>query len=853
MSTYTRYVLLAACFLTGLLIAGCSREESPIPNKDGAREIAKTYTASGETIKASFVNPNVKGMKGIAENDHLQLLVDDQTGAIAVVHKASGEIWHSNPPGRETDSLATGVNKSLLSSQLKLDFYNSFGQINSVNSFSDSVLYQQVNLKEITGGIQVNYLFGTNKKTIDDMPMKISKDRFEQYLLSKLDKTGQRTLKIAYTEDSENSVYVRSDGALKGLQLERALKALEDAGYSEQDLMMDIEENHLDQTKPEPRVFQTTIEYTLDRDSLIARIPADSIGFPAEYPVNTISFLSFFGAGGTEAKGSILVPDGSGALIHFNNGKTRYPSYQQKVYGVDRSMSKLEMVENGQEARLPVFGIIREDSAFIGIIEEGASVATISADVSGRLNSYNYVYPTFTVVNKGDLNLDANGQQRSLPKFQEHPMKSDFTVRYAFVDKKAASYQGLAAYYQRYLEQNGGLPTISEREKADTPFYLQLVGSIFKKKHFAGIPYRTLEPLTTFEQAQSILAQLKDRGVEEIKLKYTGWFNHGIDHEVPKRLLVDSKIGGEKGLRKLVDYAQENQVSLFPDVSILTALSGSGFNEAKQAARTLRAVPAEVYSFNPALNRPYRTGSPRYVISPRYIGGYTESFLKDFVPYDISGLSLSDLAARLDSDFRKHHQIDRTESEQLSVDALDRIAESDLKLMANGGNVYALPYLSDVTHAPMSSSGFKIQDAEIPFYQMVVRGYVEYTGDPYNLSPYTNTKQYILKCLEYGSGVYFEWFYEPNYMVKDTEYDDLYSANYALWMEEATNIYKEVNAFLKQVRHDRIIGHEQLTDGVYKTVYESGAYVIVNYNRQSVSIDNVTIHAEGYLTGGEIL
>lgn len=850
MGNFAKYMLLAASVLTALMMAGCTDKGPEKAAGDEGNGPANSFTP-GAALKSSFVNPSVKGMKGIAENDQLQLLTDDQTGAIAVVHKASGEIWHSNPPGHESDPLAAGVNKSLLSSQLKLDFYNSFGQINSVNSHADSAAYKQIGMEEIPNGVRVNYRFGTDKKTMDDMPKKISKTRFEQNLLSKLDSAGQRTLKIAYTEDAEQGVYVRSDGALKGLQLERALKAFEDAGYTEEDLLVDIEENHLDQTKPEPRVFHASIEYTLDGDSLIAKLPVSSIDFPAEYPVNTVSFLSFFGAGGAEDKGSILVPDGSGALIHFNNGKTRYPSYQQSVYGMDRTMSGIETADSSQDVRLPVFGIIREGGAFIGIIEEGAPAATIHADVSGRLNSYNYVYPAFTVINKGDLSLDANGQQRSLPKFQENPMRSDFSVRYAFVGKQSASYPGLAAYYRNYLEHQGGLPAIAERNEENMPFYMQLVGSIYKKKHFAGIPYRALEPLTTFEQAQSILTEMGKRGIHDIKLKYRGWFNKGLAHEVPDSVSVDQQVGGEKGLRRLLSYANENGVTLYPDVAILTALSGSGFNEAKEASRTLRGIPAEIYSFNPALNRRDRTGSPAYVVSPRFIGSYTEAFLKDYGKYGAIGVSLSDLAAELNSDFRKHRQIDRTESEQLSLDALNKISDANLQVMADGGNAYALPFLTDITHAPMSSSRFKIEDAEIPFYQMVVRGHIDYTGAPYNLSAYTDAKPYILKCLEYGAGVYFQWFYEPNHKIKDTEHNELFSANYALWIDEAARIYEEVNAFLKKVRHERIVGHDELADGVFKTTYESGVYVIVNYNRASVTIDGVTIEAESYVTGGE--
>lgn len=521
------------------------------------------------------------------------------------------------------------------------------------------------------------------------------------------------------------------------------------------------------------------------------------------------------------------------------------------MYGTDRSVSKLDTEEYSQTVRLPVFGLIKENGALLGIIEEGAAVATINADVSGRLNSYNYVYPSFTVVNKGDLSLDANGQQRTIPKFQEHPMNSDFTVRYAFLDQQSASYQGIADYYRQYLEQQGGFAALAEAREENTPFYLQLVGSISKKKHFAGIPYQALEPLTTFEQAQIIVTELKERGVGDIKLRYSGWFNKGLDHTVPSHISVDRKLGGDKGLRQLISFAKGNDVTLYPDVAFLTALSGSQFNEAKKASRTLRGVPAEIYPLDLALNWRDRSKPPAYVISPRYINDYTEQFLKDFHKYDAVGISLSDLASQLDSDFRKRRQIDRTESEQRSVEALHQMAAAQLKMMADGGNAYALPYLTDVTYAPMSSSRFKIEDEEIPFYQMVVRGHLDYTGEPYNLSAYPNANQYILKTLEYGSGVYFEWFYAPNHKIKDTKFNRLYSANYELWMDEAVRIYKEVNEFLSKVRHEPIAQHEKLTDGVYKTVYGNGNYVIVNYNRTPVEAEGVRIEAESYMTGGE--
>lgn len=842
--------LLAACLLPALVIAGCSGAGTPHRAEEN-RE-ATSAVAQGKPLSVSFTDSRVAGMKGIVENDRLQLFVDDQTGAIAVRNKQSGEVWHSNPPERDSDSIAAGVNKELLSSQLQLDFYNSIGQISSINSYADSVAYKQIEVEAIQGGVRVVYSFGTNARTAEDLPMMLSIERFES-LSGKLDKAGQRALMTAYKKDEAKSVYMRNDDAFKGAsQLNRALKAFEDAGYTDEDLQKDMEELNFTQEKSEGRSFKVTVEYVLDADNLVVRVPASGILFPSSYPVNRISVLSFFGAGGANEEGTIFVPDGSGALIHFNNGKTRYPAYQQSVYGSDLTMERIETAGREQAVRLPVFGMIKESGAFLGIIEEGASVANLNADVSGRLNSYNYVYPSFYVTNKGEVTLNAKGKERTLPKFQERQMKTDFTIRYAFLSGKDASWQGMARYYQQYLEQNDGLPERKTGgQSEDTPFYLQLVGSLSKQKHFVGIPYQSSEPLTTFQQAQSIVDQMQDRGVGHIRVKYSGWFNGGLDHRVPDSVAVDQAIGGSKGLRKFTAYAQEKGVAFFPDVAMVMAHSGKGFNANEEAAVTLSGIPARIYPLDLATQGRDRSRSPSYVVSPRLVEEYADGMLEDLRGYKTGGISLRDLADQLNSDYRKGGLIDRAESEEISVQALNRIRGENQKIMADGGNAYALPYLTDITNAPLANSGFKLEDEEVPFYPMVVRGYIDYTGEPYNLSAYTSLKPYLLKCLEYGAGVYFEWIYEPNYKIQDTNHSELYAVHYGQWIDQAAEIYREVNETLKNFRNERIAAHEKLEEGVYKTVYENGRYVVVNYNLSPVTVEGRTLAGEGYMTGGE--
>ena len=72
--------------------------------------------------------------------------------------------------------------------------------------------------------------------------------------------------------------------------------------------------------------------------------------------------------------------------------------------------------------KLPVFGIIREKAPSLALLNKASLLPRFNADISGRLNSYNYVYPSFNVINKGRITLDANGQHRSLA---EIPGKAD--------------------------------------------------------------------------------------------------------------------------------------------------------------------------------------------------------------------------------------------------------------------------------------------------------------------------------------------------------------------------------------------------------------------------------------------
>ncbi len=216
----------------------------------------------------------------------------------------------------------------------------------------------------------------------------------------------------------------------------------------------------------------------------------------------------------------------------------------------------------------------------------------------------------------------------------------------------------------------------------------------------------------------------------------------------------------------------------------------------------------------------------------------------------ISSVSLRDLADQLNSDYRKHHLVDRTESEQISRQALDSLYEAGLTMMADGGNVYALSYLTDITNAPLSAAGSR---SRTNLCRSIRWSFADMSTIPgrHTICPHIRIRSNIFCNVWSTARFSFTWIAKQNDKVKDTEYDYLYAVHYDGWLELAEHMYEEVNSVLKLVQHAGIIHHEKRAEGVYETVYENGVSVIVNYNRSPVTINGITIAPESFVTGGE--
>ncbi len=849
--------LIAAVF-----IAGCNMYslESNVDSPESAAESAYEPFSS----KNASTDLHLEEMVLVSENEFLSLHVNEETTEIAVRVKRTGKIWYSNPKDRELDDVASAVQKTRLGSQLTLVYYDESGIRKEFDNNVSSIQYGQFRMYNRENGIKIVYTIGKADKKYF-VPRVISKERFEDLILSELNEEDKRQLLRRFREWSLDNIKdeEQKEDLLESypiladkdifvlrselpdylmLQLESIVLS---TGYNEEDLLFDNQESGVvDESSDE--VFVIPLEYYLDGEEFVVTINTDEIEFSEKFPLTSINVLRYFGAANQSIEGYIFVPDGSGALINLNNSSSG--QYIVKVYGDDYSFRKTKETTEFHQTYFPVFGMKSDDDAFFTIIEEGDAVAQVLAETSGRVHSYNTVSTAYTILEREVESLSANA---FVNVFSPRALDSNIKMRYAFLHGEDANYVGMAKHYQNYLVDRGTLKRINK--ESDIPFFLEVVGAINTTKPLLGIPVKSTESLTSYRQTIEILEELKQEGIDNIKIRYKGWFNGGVRHSIPTKISLETKLGGEREFQKLLEYVNQNDLELFPDVNFLyvgTTTAFDGFWPRSHSSKLITGQIARNYEFNIADFRPQ--SSYKYILSPKILPGIVEKFLKKYESYSVGGISLGTMGSDINSDFNSSSFIDRKESAAIIKDQMSKIYSNGINVMVDGGNQGVLQYTRYILNTSLESNQYNITDECIPFNQIVLHGFIDYAGEPINLA--TDHKKAMLKTLETGSGVYYNWIYEDNAKVKSTDYDYLYSVHYNDWLKEAVDFYQRANLALNDVQDKVIINHEKLDYGVYRTTYEGGKQVMVNYNSDMVSADGQEIGGESFIViEGDVL
>lgn len=185
---------------------------------------AAQIAASADRIPAS--EGPAPGFELAADNCRLELYLNPDNTQIAVVEKRSGRVWYSNPQDLATaERIAKGASLASMRSQILIGFYVSGDRWVGMNNQTESVEYGQHDIEYLGNGVRITYDFG--KRWADEayLPVMISKERFDELILSRLDDDDEKELmlenyelvELVEPEPEEQEISVSGIGSLREL------------------------------------------------------------------------------------------------------------------------------------------------------------------------------------------------------------------------------------------------------------------------------------------------------------------------------------------------------------------------------------------------------------------------------------------------------------------------------------------------------------------------------------------------------------------------------------------------------------------------------------------------------------
>lgn len=813
--------------------AGCSNKEAYI--FVDSPEI-KDYNSFGE--KGKLMLENKDGLVSVARNEYLELFYDNETYVVTVFDKRSGKIYTTNPVGEEPDRNNTRL------ALLNLTYSNTQGKTGTIDSYTQSVLLDQVEVDISGDGVTFTYSIGDASDGLEVTPSIISNKRFEK-LLEKADESQKNVLERRYSYIKDYDVWSRRKIANPN-SIEELVKIFNDLGYTAEDLAKDNAENSVSETTEEKLSFVVPLTLRLDGDSLIAEIELEKIKYPSNNPLLRIEVLPFFGAVGSGAQGYFLLPDGSGSIMPFDTVESGASGYQGAVYGADNAMRVSASAASSADIVMPVFGACYNENGFLAVIEQGEALADIIAYNSGSADAYSKIYSRVNFLKTESVSL---GKQQASDNFnyfnfQEKPYLGRYAVRYIFLEEKNCGYSGMAQSYRNYLLSTCRM--VDKQLSETAPFVLETVGGILSDKSALGFQYKGITVLTEYEENAEMAKQLSEKGVKNIKLCLTAYSGNGLQNLLVNKSKLIRGLGGSRAFRTLIETADKQGFAVYPDYEYLTFSANSGvITKNGYAIKSMDFKAAELEVLNPVtLKKDTQiTDNLYYLTATCKLSKINDAAKKMLDKYGIKQMSIADMGHSISSDFTPGQSYDRQSASNYASNILSGLSEK-YELMLNGANAANAKYATLVTDAPMWSSQYEYTEG-IPFYSMVYHGLVNYTGGSINLSP-DNRKEF-LRCVEYGASLKYKLIYKNKSAVKNSDYTWLYSAGFEDNLDDAAENYSMLNELYGKTAEAAMTEHRKLAESIYYTEYSNGIYTVVNYSDKDYLSDYGVIPAENYI------
>lgn len=563
--------------------------------------------------------------------------------------------------------------------------------------------------------------------------------------------------------------------------------------------------------------IQFSLQYELTDTGMDVKVPTNGIEERSEYALFSLDVLPYLGAAQAGENGYILVPDGPGGLIRFDAvraGVTQgyvHPIYGSEVSNVRPDLKAARREVKRETIAYPVFGMKRGDQAFVAIVRNGKYNASIQALPPGLKSSYYSASASFRFREEYLRRMSRIAAPVKAVEKERAPL--DCSIEYRFLNGDQANYVGMAHAYQQVMAEQRDLPQ-QLNPVAHIPLQLNVFGGNARDA-FNGFQYVAA---TTFAQATEIASQLKDSGVDNMRIVYYGWQNGG-DLNAMQPFPIENKLGGQAAAKSFIDSMHKlNYKVLFEDNFVYVD------DRSSLPAKTngVRGIDGTVF-----YNRNHE-----YLLKPALTAGYAYEAIDRLNKIGVDGIHYNWLGELTFRDYESPP----TERDQTANVYRQLLAYTREQLGDTGvyqGNDYVLGETGYIGDFALDSSYDFMVDETVPFYPIVVHGFVPYAAEPANFRN-DDTKD-LLRAIEYGALPAFDVTWEPSRVLKNTPSDYVFSSEFALWKERIVKEYRDFDK-LSGLYNRKITNHEQIASGMFVTTYEDGTRVVVDYGRNTFEV-----------------
>ncbi len=643
--------------------------------------------------------------------------------------------------------------------------------------------------------------------------------------------------------------------------------------YTYEELDADHSETGYEGADAAPPRFRIALEYSITENGISVSCPANSIEFDeSAYQFDTLIYLPYFDAGSNTYTGYTLIPDGTGALVRYEDVKGQTYNISGIMYGDDFAYHEIRGT-NSQVMRWPVWGNMvnygelaperfeskaaaTDDSAaadtsttdtatttkkledkngipsdpvtysngYLAIITEGDSLATLMTAHGGTLHPYNTVYAQFTPRPSDEYNLADSisvSGSASWTVTSDRKYTGRYRIEYIFLTDEnvaaekgvkeyyAADYVGMATACRDYFTENG---YITKMETADEnlPLFIETFGTTETLERVLSFPVEVDTPLTTFEDIKTMQAELSEMGVSgSINFRLTGYYNGNMDYYTyPAKLKWNKVVGGADGFSDLVSYANQTGFKVYPDFDFAYNHFRDMFDGFSLKRDAIKTID-DRYTRRRAYDPATQTFDRTFALCVSPVS--YERFYKKFGPEYLSYGNANISVGTLGSDLNSDFDEDEPyhrEDNKEYTTAFLQQLDNDYESVMISGGNAYALPYADTIVEVSLDSSRFVKASECVPFM----GMVLHGSKIFTgtaINMEGDVDEMILRSIENGATLYYTLSYQNTNRLKESMTNSkYYSVNYEIWKEDVVEYYNKLNDATNDLQTSYIVDHE---------------------------------------------